>query len=101
MKIVKCELEDEVHSRFKVWAYQAGVTMAKALEGFIESAISSPSKPHKTYLPIEDSFVGGEPLKDRCERCGEEFAVSFMVTHHKTGKKFCRECVELMKAGQA
>ena len=41
MKIVKAELQDGLHSEFKVWAYQQGVTMSQALVGLIETGLAS------------------------------------------------------------
>ena len=90
MKIVKAELQDGLHSEFKVWAYQQGVTMAQALVGLIETGIAG-SRYKTSSKPVSEPKKGGvvvepinatakqdyvsvrEPLKEDhgwCKGCG-------------------------------
>ena len=81
MKIVKAELEDRLHSEFKVWAYQQGVTMAQALVGLIETGIASShyktptkpvSEPKKTGVVPDPRKQDGFLKEDHgwCKGCG-------------------------------
>lgn len=128
MKIVKAELEDGLHSKFKTWAFTNGTTMAKALVGLIaaevdyfpvrevEPATKTPPAPVSVAAkanPVEErnkaiaSLSGDQELADKlvpmkkCAKCFDQFAVADMVTEPKSGKLFCHDCVENIKNGQA
>lgn len=48
-----------------------------------------------------DSFVGGEPLMEVCDKCGERYAITFLFKHPKhPGKYFCEDCVDNQRNGQ-
>lgn len=42
MKIVKAELEDEVHRGFKMWAAGRGVSMSEAIQSWVRDAVFPP-----------------------------------------------------------